>query len=97
MSPFVLSPVIQAVVNTLEKSSADYPKAQKELEELAKLVTPAQVTAQPGGQPESELAAPQPLPTPKVNPPINLPADLGPETTVTPTPTTPLNPVTPTP
>jgi tetratricopeptide (TPR) repeat protein len=84
---------MQTVVNTLDKSSADYPKAQKELEDLAKLANQAQPAPAAQG---TELESPKPLPSPKVNPPLNLPSDLGPESTITPTPTlTPLNPVTP--
>jgi len=89
---------MQTVVNTLDKSTADYAKAQKELEELAKLATPNQVAPQVSAPAGTELESPKALPTPKVNPPLKLPSELGPESTVTPAPTTtPLNPVTPTP
>ena len=87
---------MQTVVNILDRNSADFPKAQKELEDLAQMVTPAQAPVQPI-QADSQLEAPQPLPSPIISPPIDLPSELGPETTPTPTPTTPLNPETPTP
>lgn len=87
---------MQTVINTLDRGSADFPKAQEELEALAQMVNPNQAPT-PSAEATTELETPQPLPTPIVNPPLELPSDLGPETTPTPTPITPLNSPTPTP
>lgn len=89
---------MQSVMNNIDKNSADYAKAQTELEALAKLANEPVPTPAPTAETGTELQAPKPQPTAIVNPPLDLPAELGPDTTVTPTPTTtPLNSPTPTP
>ncbi|TSC85257.1 MAG: glycosyl transferase family protein [Microgenomates group bacterium Gr01-1014_16] len=76
---------LQNVVNSLDRTSADYTKASGELAELQQKVnitpTPIPVTAT-----ESELVAPKPLPSPKISPPIQLSEDLGPNATPSSTP-----------
>ncbi len=85
---------MQAVVAKIDRNSPDYPKAQGELDDLAKLAG-AQAQAQtPAAPSPTQLEAPKPLPSPKVNPPITLPSNLGPATTGTPSPTPAPTPIT---
>jgi tetratricopeptide (TPR) repeat protein len=78
---------MQTVINLIDKSSADYSKAQKELEDLSKLVGETAKPENTVPQNSQLESSPKTLPTPKVNPPIKLPAELGPETTGIPIPT----------
>ena len=79
---------MQAVVNLIDKGSADFTKASAELEELRKKLgeTSAQPQTPVPAPAQTELVAPKALPSPKITPPIELPSELGPETSGTPAP-----------
>ena len=78
---------MQNVLNLLDRTSADYAKANGELAELQKKVAGPSPTPPVSAEPaESQLVAPNPLPSPKISPPIELPSELGPQPTPTPTP-----------
>ncbi len=66
---------LEATINLLDKSSADYTKAAQELADLN--ATPATPAA-------SQLTRPEPLPTPIVKPPLELDQSLSPEAPTTP-------------
>ncbi len=87
---------LQTVVSLVNKDSADYTKALAELEELKSKVNDKASTSSAQEPAKTNLNKPEPLPTSKAQ--IQLPADLGPDTTITPTPSeTPKTSITPAP
>ncbi len=71
---------MQSVTNLVDKSSADYTKAQGELEQLRTKLGQTQ-QPEPIAPAKSELETAKPIPSPKVT----LPEDLGPEASPKPT------------
>jgi tetratricopeptide (TPR) repeat protein len=77
--------MMQMVVSLVPTTSEDYPKAQQELEELAKKVPAVEATpaaeATPSAAPAeapAPLTEPQPLPSPVIKPPLELPEGAAP-------------------
>lgn len=78
---------MQTVLSYLDRNSADYAKAQGELNDLAKKLPAAPTptpTPEAAAPVQSQLQAPKPLPTAKITP-IKLPADMAPNATPAPT------------